>query len=495
MPFYFQQSYLELPQSLYIPTNPTPVKAPTLLAANVPLANFLSLDSHEIASPAGINTFSGNVVPEGALPVAMAYAGHQFGHLVPRLGDGRALLLGEVLGLDGRRYDLQLKGSGRTPFSRGGDGRAAIGPVLREYLVSEAMAALGVPTTRALCAVATGEILYREEPLPGAILTRVALSHLRIGTFEYLALQRDLAALRALVSYALARLYPDRKDQDGAALSLLDQVIGAQARLVAHWMALGFVHGVMNTDNMSISGETIDYGPCAFLDVYSPSRTFSSIDRHGRYGFANQPACALWNLTRLAETLLPLVIEDYQDEARATTAVTSLLESFSGRFEIAYTARMSQKLGFHESEVEDLDLAQSLLNSLAEHRIDYTLFFSHLTRVVAGHHTSHVTELFPQASAPQEEVKSWILRWQQRLSREPSADSNRSRLMRKANPVFIPRNHRIEEVIEAATQGDMDPFHRLHSVLSRPYEEQAHATDLATPPGEEQWQYRTFCGT
>ena len=494
MPITFKQiehSYSQLPQLLFARVQPTPVTQPELLAVNDTLAETLHITRNEITCPDGVAVFAGNTIPDGAEPIALAYAGHQFGHLVPQLGDGRAILLGEIIGRDGKRYDVQLKGAGRTPYSRRGDGRAALGPVLREYLVSEAMAALGVPTTRSLCAVATGEQVYREIPSPGAVLTRVALSHLRVGTFEYVALRRDLDTLERLTNYALARLYPDRSSNGSVAITLLEAVIEAQAELVAHWMALGFVHGVMNTDNMAISGETIDYGPCAFLDTYSPERTFSSIDVNGRYAFINQPNCAQWNLTRLAEALFPLVLKEGHDEAEATVLLNECLKAFYPQYTAAYQMRLRCKLGLTLETADDAALAQDLLTLMANNKVDYTLCFRRLVDLVEGVDASVITGLF----ADPEAIGEWLRRWDHRSQQEPRAHAARAALMRGANPAFIPRNHRIEEVIAAALQGDMAPFARLHAVLARPYEDQLDARDLALPPGEEQWDYRTFCGT
>ena len=491
MPFKFKHTYIQLPQLLFARVLPSPVTQPELLAVNDKLAETLFMTHDEIACPHGLSVFAGNTIPDGADPIALAYAGHQFGHLVPQLGDGRAILLGEITGRDGKHYDLQLKGSGRTPYSRRGDGRAAIGPVLREYLVSESMAALGVPTTRSLCAVATGEQVYRETPGPGAVLTRVALSHLRVGTFEYCALKRDLNALEQLTNYALVRLYPGRNSNGSMALTLLEAVVEAQSELVAHWMALGFVHGVMNTDNMAISGETLDYGPCAFLDTYSPERTFSSIDVNGRYAFKNQPQCAQWNLTRLAEALFPLVQKEGHDEAKSNALLTERLKAFSPLYTAAYERQLRRKLGLTLETADDATLAQDLLTIMTTNKVDYTLCFRRLADMAEGTDSSMVTGLFADLEA----IRGWLRRWDHRSQQESRSQAARAALMRGANPAFIPRNHRIEEAIAAALQGDLAPFARLHAVLARPYEDQLDAQDLALPPGEEQWDYRTFCGT
>jgi len=488
MPFSFDNSYARLPSRFYAKVRPTPVARPALLAINDELAATLSLARDELTSELGIATLAGNHLPEGADPIALAYAGHQFGSFVPQLGDGRAILLGEIVGRDGRRRDVQLKGSGRTPFSRGGDGRAALGPVLREYVVSEAMVALGVPTTRALAAVTTGEPVYRENVLPGAILTRVAASHLRVGTFQFFAARDDRDALIALTNYALARHYPEVSKQEGPALALLEAVMTAQSTLVARWLALGFVHGVMNTDNTSISGETIDYGPCAFLDTYDPARTFSSIDRNGRYAFANQPRIALWNLARLAEALLPIIGDD-QD--RSIKILTERLDTFGARFDATYGAELRKKLGLSTEQDGDIELARDLLNRMAAGKVDYTLCFRRLTEVAASGDETRVGELFPDP----EVFAEWLRMYRARLEQESLSVEDREKLMRGVNPAFIPRNHRIEEMISAATSGDLGPFERLRRVLARPYEDQPEAIDLQAPPGDEQWHYRTFCGT
>lgn len=488
MPFAFDSSYTRLPERFYARVHPTPVGRPALLAINDELAETLGLTREELSSERGIATLAGNYIPEGADPVALAYAGHQFGNFVPQLGDGRAILLGEVIGRDGRRRDVQLKGSGRTPFSRGGDGRAAIGPVLREYVVSEAMAALGVPTTRALAAVATGEPVYRETPLKGAVLTRIAASHLRVGTFEYFGVRQDREALGTLVDYALARHYPDAPKQEGPALALIASVMGAQIALVARWLSLGFVHGVMNTDNTSISGETLDYGPCAFLDAYDPARTFSSIDRGGRYAFGNQPRIALWNLARLGEALLPLVGDD---EERAVAVVTERLETFPARFAAAYDAELRKKLGLTTERDGDSALAHDLLNRMEAAKADYTLCFRRLSEVAAGGDEARVGALFPEP----ERFAEWARAYRARLAQDPLSPSERTALMRRASPAVIPRNHRVEEMITAATKGDLGPFERLRRALARPYEDQPEDADLQEAPGAEQWRYRTFCGT
>jgi serine/tyrosine/threonine adenylyltransferase len=487
--FSFDNSYARLPDRLYARVAPAAVADPRLVKLNRSLAERLGADVERLDSPAGAEILAGNAVPEGAEPIALAYAGHQFGVFVPQLGDGRALLLGEVVGKDGRR-DIQLKGAGRTPFSRGGDGRAALGPVLREYLVSEAMAALGIPTTRALAAVTTGEPVVRAERLPGAVLTRVAASHIRIGTFQYLAARRDAEGLGMLTAHALARHYPDAAGTGSDALALLERVLEAQADLVARWLGVGFVHGVMNTDNTAISGETIDYGPCAFLDDYDPKRTFSSIDHGGRYAFSNQPRIALWNLARLAEALLPLIARDEDEAVRLATA---RLEGFTARFDRAYLGVMRAKLGLTREEEGDGRLVQSLLTLLASQPVDHTRFFRRLCAAADGPSDSELSSLFGE---DQEPIRNWMQAWHRRLALEPGTAEARAAAMRRANPAFIPRNHRVEEALDAAThRDDFEPFETLLRVLERPYDDQPDHAHLAEPPGPEQHAYRTFCGT
>jgi uncharacterized protein YdiU (UPF0061 family) len=486
----FDNTYARLPERFFAKTAPTPVREPRVVKVNRGLAQTLGLDADRLASPEGAQLLTGNALLTGSTPIALAYAGHQFGSFVPQLGDGRAILLGEIVGTDGKRRDVQLKGSGRTPFSRGGDGRAALGPVLREYLVSEAMAALGIPTTRALAAALTGERVARDTVSPGAVLTRVAASHLRVGTFQYFAVRKDREAIATLVDYALRRHYPDARDGDNDALALLDSVIDAQATLVARWLGVGFVHGVMNTDNTSISGETIDYGPCAFLDEYDPKKTFSSIDRGGRYAFANQPRIAQWNMARLAETLLPLVSDD---DAKATQRATEHLERFGPLFEAAYADVMRAKLGLVTAEEDDLTLAGDLLERMAASGLDYTLTFRRLCAAAedAGGEAA-IASSFDDPTA----YEAWSKRWRARLERDPQGATERADAMRLANPAFIPRNHRIEELIVAAAQkGDFEPFETLCRVLERPFDDQPDASHLAEPPRPEERVRATFCGT
>jgi uncharacterized protein YdiU (UPF0061 family) len=425
--------------------------------------------------------------------LAEAYAGHQFGHFVPRLGDGRANLLGELVGRDGLRYDVQLKGSGPTPFSRSGDGRAALGPVLREYLVSEAMAALGVPTTRALAAVTTGQQVVRETVLPGAVLTRVAASHLRVGTFQYFAAQGDIEGTRRLADYAIARHYPEAAGTKQPYRALLDGVIGRQARLIAQWMLLGFIHGVMNTDNMSISGETIDYGPCAFMEAYDPATVFSSIDQQGRYCYSNQANAAHWNLARLAEALLPLLEQEAGSQEVALTSAYEALAAFGPQFEAAYLGGLRRKLGLLAEREGDAALAEDLLKRMAANRADYTLTFRRLGEAAAGPEGDQgVRALFADPGA----YDSWAAEWRQRLEEEPVSGQARVAMMRTASPAFIPRNHLVEAALKAAVERqDYRPFEELLEVGSRPFEDRPGLDRYAVPARPEECVTATFCGT
>ncbi|GJD47427.1 Protein adenylyltransferase SelO [Methylobacterium crusticola] len=485
----FDNTYARLPDRFFARVDPTPVAAPALIALNRDLARRLRLDPDRLAGPEGIAVLAGNRVPAGAAPLAAAYAGHQFGQPVPQLGDGRAILLGEVTDRDGVRRDIQLKGSGPTPFSRSGDGRAALGPVLREYVVSEAMAALGIPTTRALAAVSTGETVRRERPLPGAVLTRVASSHVRVGTFQFFAFRRDPEALRELADYVIARHYPEAAAQEQPYRALLAGVIARQADLVARWLLVGFIHGVMNTDNMSVAGETIDYGPCAFLDAYDPAAVLSAIDQLGRYAYANQPRIAHWNLTRLAETLVPLLATE-ADEAVAVAQ--DALAAFAPRFEEAYQAGLRGKLGLLTAREEDVALGQDLLDRMAANRADFTLTFRDLAAAAADP-SAHaaVRARFDDPAA----YDAWATRWTARLAGEPGEPGARREAMRAVNPAYIPRNHRVEAVIEAAIGGDLGPFHELLAVLARPYQDQPAHARYAEPPAEHERVRRTFCGT
>ncbi|MFN4140772.1 protein adenylyltransferase SelO [Aestuariivirga sp.] len=468
----FDNSYARLPGSMHAGVLPTPVEAPRLIKVNQGLAAELGIDPEALTAEMAV----GNVVPPGASPLAQAYAGHQFGQFVPQLGDGRAILLGEVVDQNGRRRDIQLKGAGQTPFSRRGDGRAALGPVLREYLVSEAMHALGIPTTRALMAATTGEKVYRETALPGAVLTRVAASHIRVGTFQFFAARRDVESLKALLDHAVARHYPELAQAENPALAFLDAVMEAQARLVSRWVQVGFVHGVMNTDNMAVSGETIDYGPCAFMDAYDPATVFSSIDEYGRYAYDNQAPIAMWNLARLAEALLSLLDEDRDEAIRIATA---RVEGFPQIYTRHWLAGFRRKIGLVSEEEGDLELIQALLDAMQLARADFTITFRAL---------SHGGE--PEALA------GWLPTWRERLARDPQTEAERRSLMGSVNPAYIPRNHRVEAMIRAAVdRQDYAPFEEMLRVLSSPYEEQAGAEAYAEPPGETEKVYRTFCGT
>ncbi len=485
----FDNSYARLPDRFFARLPPTPVDAPRLLRLNCGLAAELGLDADWLASEAGVAMLGGVEMPDGAEPIATAYAGHQFGNFTPQLGDGRAILLGEVVDRAGRRRDIQLKGAGPTPFSRMGDGRAALGPVLREYLVSETMAAFGIPTTRALAAVATGEEVIRERLLPGAVLTRVAASHIRVGTFEYLAAREDTDGLRLLVDHAIARHYPHLVGSAEPARALLEAVAGAQADLVARWMLVGFVHGVMNTDNTAISGETIDYGPCAFLDAYDPRAVFSSIDRGGRYAFMNQPHIAHWNCARLAECLLPLL---GADQEAAIAAANAAIGVFRPRFEAAHRAGLCRKVGLARAGDTDAALADDLLAIMAESRADFTLVFRRLSDAAGGDNIERVRELFLVPTA----LDPWVARWRAALAEESRDPSAVAAAMRSENPAYIPRNHHVEAALEAAVErGDLVPFEKLLGVLSRPYEDQPGAERFAASPEPDGRGYQTFCGT
>jgi serine/tyrosine/threonine adenylyltransferase len=468
----FDNSYARLPGSMHVGVAPTPVSAPRLIKVNEPLARELGIDPASLTAEVAV----GNQLLPGSTPLAQAYAGHQFGNFVPQLGDGRAILLGEVVDVRGRRRDIQLKGSGRTPFSRGGDGRAALGPVLREYLVSEAMNALGIPTTRALMAATTGERVYRDAVLPGAVLTRVAASHIRVGTFQFFAVRKDHEALRLLVEHVIARHYPQLKGAENPALALLDAVMEAQGALVARWVQVGFIHGVMNTDNSSVSGETIDYGPCAFMDAYDPGTVFSSIDTYGRYAYENQAPIAQWNLARLAETLLPFLDEDREAAIRIAT---ERIEAFPAIFTRHWLAGFRRKIGLVSEEDGDLALIQAMLDAMQLARADFTITFRALSN-----------------GAEPGALKDWLPAWRARLERDPQTAEERRVLMRAMNPAYIPRNHLVEEMISAAVERqDYTPFEAMLRVLMNPYEEQAGAERYAEAPAETNQGYRTFCGT
>lgn len=486
----FDNSYARLPEQFYARVRPTQVASPALVRVNEPLARDLGIDPATLASAEGVAMLAGNLIAEGSEPIAMAYAGHQFGNFVPQLGDGRAILIGEVVDRCGIRRDIHLKGAGRTPFSRSGDGRAAIGPVLREYIVSEAFAALGIPTTRALAAVTTGEWVYRETPLPGAVLARVAASHIRVGTFQYFAARRDTDAVRLLADHVIARHYADIPAGPQAYGDLLAAVISRQADLVARWMLVGFIHGVMNTDNTSVAGETIDFGPCAFMDVYHPETVFSSIDHGGRYAFSNQPAIAQWNLVRFAETLLPLLGET-QDAAVA--AAQERIDAFPGLFQAAIFAGYAKKIGLGVPQQSDLALVQEFLTLMANGQADFTLTFRALADAAAD--VSGETVLRAQF-ADADLLDGWLARWRQRLATETRSPLDIATAMRAVNPVLIPRNHQVEAAIRAAvSNGDFTPFHRLVDALARPFDDRPDIADLTRPPRPEEVVHQTFCGT
>ena len=488
--FNFDNSYARLPDAFHARVLPSSAQAPRLIALNRPLAAELGLDAGELDTPEGVEILAGKRLAPGAEPIATAYAGHQFGSFNPRLGDGRAVLIGEVIGRDGGRRDIQLKGSGATPFSRGGDGRAALGPVLREYLVSESMAALGIPTTRALAALRTGETVLREMELPGAVLVRVAASHIRIGTFQFFAARGDMESVRRLADHAMARHDPEAAKAAKPYRAFLDGVIARQAHLIARWMQVGFIHGVMNTDNMSVSGETIDYGPCAFMDAYAPDTVFSSIDRGGRYAYDNQPGIALWNLTRLTECLLPLLGSN-EDEALAQGR--DAIAAFAPAYLTAHLDGFRSKLGLAMRKEGDGALLQDLLDRLAAGRADFTLFFRLLCdAAVDSERDREVRNLFIDPTA----YDDWAGRWRARLSAEVGDGMVRRAAMRAVNPAYMPRNHRVEEAIEAAVvRDDIEPFERLGRVLARPFDDQPESSSYAEPPPFDTSDYRTFCGT
>ena len=470
-------SYARLPAMLHEHLEPTPVREPRMVVFNHALAQSLGLNAAALAERAAL--FAGNELPEGAAPLAQAYAGHQYGHFTG-LGDGRAILLGEQITPKGERFDVQLKGSGPTPFSRRGDGRAALGPMLREYIISEAMHALGIPTTRSLAVVTTGEKVFRQESLPGAVLTRIAASHIRVGTFEWAAAHGDKAALQALADHTLQRHYPELVTAETPYLALLEAVMERQARLIAQWQCVGFIHGVMNTDNMALSGETIDYGPCAFMDAFDPATVFSSIDRNGRYAYGNQPQIAQWNLARLAEALLPLL---HTDEKQAVEIANAAIEGFKMTFERHWLTGMRAKLGLFTEEAEDRALVESLLTWMRDQKADFTNTFRSLNPV--------------EAVPPNDPAFStWHEKWQARLKRQPQSADEVPQRMRAHNPAVIPRNHKVEEALAAAQErGDLGVMQRLLEVLAKPYEEVAEQAEYRMPSGLAPGAYQTFCGT
>jgi serine/tyrosine/threonine adenylyltransferase len=482
-------SYASLPERFFARVAPTRVAKPRLLKFNTALAAELGLDARLDAAHLA-KLLSGNTVSPGTTPIAMAYAGHQFGQFVPQLGDGRAIILGEMRDGAGRRREIQLKGCGRTPFSRSGDGRAAMGPVLREYLVSEAMHALGIPATRALAVVATGESVRREQLMPGAILTRVALSHVRVGTFQYFAARGDVEGIRLLADYVIERDYPEAAQGGQRYLALLAAVTQRQASLIASWMHVGFIHGVMNTDNMAVSGESIDFGPCAFMDEFDPAKVFSSIDAQGRYAYANQPHAAAWNLSRFAETLLPII--DASEE-RAIELATEVIARFAPDFTSHWQAGLRRKLGLQTHEAGDETLAEDLLRVMHLNQSDFTGTFRALCFAAEDPQAdAGVRALFRSGG----DYDEWACRWRVRMGLESMHPRARAQAMMKVNPAFIPRNHRIERIIDAAVEReDFRPFEELSTVLSRPYDTQPAFAAFAEPPRPEERVQRTFCGT
>lgn len=481
----FNNSYAGLSDCLFTRQLPIPVTKPGLIKVNHVLARLLGIDPEWLESGEGINVIAGNLIPDGAEPIATVYAGHQFGSWNPQLGDGRAVLLGEVIGNDSERYDIQLKGSGQTPYSRSGDGRAPLGPVLREYILSEAMSALNIPTTRALAAVTTGEQVYREQVLEGAVLARVAKSHIRIGTLQFFSARGDIDSLQALVDHVIARHYPDSANADNPVLSLFEQVMANQASLIARWQSVGFIHGVMNTDNMLLSGETIDYGPCAFMDTYNPASVYSSIDHRGRYAYQNQPVIAHWNLACLAQALVPLFAEDGQS---AIEIAEQALAEFPALVGDQINFRLSQKLGLTEVQEKDDELIQDFLKLLESNKLDFTQSFRRLSELPVEAEGVNTPFDFP-------EFAPWYERWQSRCSKEKITDKARYKNMIAVNPVVIPRNHVVESAIAKAYEGDFSLFHDLHLRLATPFEHHQNDALFTTPPQPNEIVRQTFCGT
>ena len=495
--FAFDNRYARMPQRFYARIDPTPVTAPRLVCLNRTLAAELGVDPGRLAAADAVRALAGTTVPQGAEPLAMAYAGHQFGNFVPQLGDGRALLLGEVIDRQGVRRDIQLKGSGPTPFSRRGDGRAALGPALREFIVSEAMSALGIPTTRSLAVVATGETVLRERPLPGAVLTRVASSHVRVGTFQFFRAREDVEGLRVLADHVIARHYPAVGSPDAVASgaqyrALLEQVIARTAALVAKWQAVGFIHGVMNTDNMQVAGETIDYGPCAFMDSFHPGTVYSSIDAGGRYAYSNQPQIAHWNMARLAEAMLPILDSDPQG---AVDAANAALATFPDLFQAAWDAAFRRKLGLTAAQEGDRALAHDLLTIMAAQQADFTLTFRRLADLATPGPDNAAEPAFRASFADPAAADAWLRTWRERLAQEPSAQAGRTQAMRRASPAFIPRNHLVEEALLEAEASRLGPLEDLIEVLRRPFDDQPGREAHGLPPRPDQVVTATFCGT
>ena len=473
-----ESTYANLPGIFYTRLSPVPVSKPKVVIFNQKLAEEMGLDLTHFNEQQKAGLLAGNLIPEGCTPFAQAYAGHQFGNFT-MLGDGRAIILGEHLSSSGKRFDIQYKGSGRTPYSRGGDGRAALGPMLREYIISEAMHSLGIPTTRSLAVVSTGETVYREDELPGAILNRIASSHIRVGTFQFAALHQDKTISQSLLDYTIDRHFPESKDHGNKALALLDQVMKLQADLITHWMRVGFIHGVMNTDNMALCGETIDYGPCAFMDSFDPSTVFSSIDHQRRYAYANQPVMAHWNLARLAESLLPLI---HENRETAIELAEDSLKAFEELYKSKWLAMMGNKLGLAKIEDQDEELITELLDLMHEYSADYTNTFLDLGQ----------KELPAEEFYISEDFSNWHNRWVKRLQQE-GGDS--FALMRSVNPAVIPRNHKVEEALQAAERDDLTPFHHLLEAVTNPYESGEYLKPYQTPPNPKEKVLQTFCGT
>ena len=473
-----ESTYSNLPEVFYTRLSPVPVSKPKVVIFNQKLAEEMGLDLTHFNEQQKAGLLAGNLIPEGCTPFAQAYAGHQFGNFT-MLGDGRAIILGEHLSSSGKRFDIQYKGSGRTPYSRGGDGRAALGPMLREYIISEAMHSLGIPTTRSLAVVSTGETVYREDELPGAILNRIASSHIRVGTFQFAALHQEKTISQSLLDYTIDRHFPESKDHGNKALALLDQVMKLQADLITHWMRVGFIHGVMNTDNMALCGETIDYGPCAFMDSFDPSTVFSSIDHQRRYAYANQPVMAHWNLARLAESLLPLI---HENRETAIELAEDSLKAFEELYKSKWLAMMGNKLGLTKIEDQDEELITELLDLMHEYSADYTNTFLDLGQ----------KELPAEEFYISEDFSNWHNRWVKRLQQE-GGDS--FALMRSVNPAVIPRNHKVEEALQAAERDDLTPFHHLLEAVTNPYESGEYLKPYQTPPNPKEKVLQTFCGT
>ena len=484
----FDNSYNDLPQEFFERINPVPVQDPQLIIFNDNLAKTLGIDESKTRKQLA-ELFSGNVIPKGSSPIALAYAGHQFGQFVSQLGDGRAVLLGEISTPEQKHYDIQLKGSGQTKFSRQGDGRAPLGPVIREYIVSEAMHALGIPSTRSLAAVTTGEKVYRETALPGGILTRIAESHIRVGTFEYFAAQNKIENLKTLAEYTIKRHFPLLKDSRNSYLSLLELVCDRQIELIAKWMGIGFIHGVMNTDNTSIVGETIDYGPCAFMDSYNPSTVFSSIDAHGRYAFGNQPSIAHWNMACFANCLAPLID---QDSDKAEEQEQEVINQFPNKMKVALMTVMCKKIGLKSTNSNSQETLQKLLSIMLDNESDYTLTFRYLSEIIKGKGNT----LFKKQFLEHKQISNWLKEWTDLIKDQSLSKKEIALSMESSNPVFIPRNHLVERAIEAAVENnDFSEMKTLLAILNRPYEEQSSYSDFMKPPKPHEVVHQTFCGT